>query len=329
MTEINIAKPETKNQGDLTPDEQKMLEKAEAEEKDGHEQQLSYDHDTQRMILSHLVLDPEINSWACGKVTPECFQDRAHSLLLQVVQDVQEDTGKIPTKDVAVIELRQRVEKRTQEEQLRILAEAEYVYTYCCCLDEKEWVRKKIANFLRHRLTVAAMFRYADKHHDLDELRQDLAAIEPLGECKWEDVGTFLETALAEQEVWLVDGRLPAGRFVMISGHEKAGKSVLTYHLLSCLLTGGDWLGMHVPAPVKSALALNHQNPTKYAATLRVNCMPLDRWLKVRDRVRWVNPDRLPHVLTVAYLDAVMTVMSAASIAISVRVPPIAIPTSA
>ena len=305
MTEINIAKPETKNQGDLTPDEQKMLEKAEAEEKDGHEQQLSYDHDTQRMILSHLVLDPEINSWACGKVTPECFQDRAHSLLLQVVQDVQEDTGKIPTKDVAVIELRQRVEKRTQEEQLRILAEAEYVYTYCCCLDEKEWVRKKIANFLRHRLTVAAMFRYADKHHDLDELRQDLAAIEPLGECKWEDVGTFLETALAEQEVWLVDGRLPAGRFVMISGHEKAGKSVLTYHLLSCLLTGGDWLGMHVPAPVKSALVLNYENPTKYAATLLVNCMPLDRWLKVRDRVRWVNPDRLPHVLTVAYLDAV------------------------
>ena len=116
MTQINIAKPETKNQeqqhNDLSPEEQRMLEEAEAGENDRYGQQLCYDHDTQRMILSHLVLDPEINSWAGGKVSSDCFQDRAHSLL-QVVQDVQEDTGKIPTHDVARIELKQRIEKKT------------------------------------------------------------------------------------------------------------------------------------------------------------------------------------------------------------------------
>ena len=51
------------------------------------------------------------------------------------------------------------------------------------------------------------MFRYADKHHDLDELRQDLAAIEPLGECKWEPIDEFITAALAETKKWYIDDR--------------------------------------------------------------------------------------------------------------------------
>ena len=223
---------------------------------------------------------------------------------------------------MAAIELVERIGKKTPEEQLRIRAEAEYIYTYCYHLDEDAWVKRKIADFAQVRQTYRAIFDYVGDgtkpgHHDKVKLAKELANIsDPLTETKWENIDEFIELSLAERSKWYIDDRLPVGQFVTLCGHEKAGKTVLAYHLLSCLLTGKDWLGL----PVKpcSVVILNWENPSQYAAQSLVNCMPVTEWRKARDegRVRWVRSPNLPHTLTVSYLHAISKGMTPGVIAV-------------
>ena len=82
--EVTTEKQDQAN--DLSPEEQAMLNECmqEAAEDEKRSERFNFDHETERKILSHLLLNPDIISWATGKVTPVCFTDRAHALLLSV-----------------------------------------------------------------------------------------------------------------------------------------------------------------------------------------------------------------------------------------------------
>ena len=94
--------PATLAPNDLTPEEQAMLADAEREVAEEREQRFNFDLETERRILSHLLINPAVASYAVGKIDPPCFHDQTHRMLLEIAQQVYADTGQLPTKDIAI-----------------------------------------------------------------------------------------------------------------------------------------------------------------------------------------------------------------------------------
>ena len=288
-----------------------MLEHIEQDEAQ-HERQrqsLPWSREMQQRLLGNIVIEPKIaEAVARLELLPENFTDDAHQALCRTVLDFRSRFGRHPDETEILHELGKTIRK--EDKMLRARTElrlcCDYLVQALCENSNLDYWTDQLKDFCRTRAFVRlALETVGQEKIDLDKVMDRLAVIKGAGmEATWEPIDTFLENALARRIKWHVQDRLPAGQFVLLAGHEKAGKSVLTYSLAAALLTGSDWLGLHVHGTC-SVVILNWENPHEYAAESLVGCMSLDQWRAVRSKARWVDSDRLPRVLTVAYLDAV------------------------
>ena len=289
-----------------------MLEDIEQEET-RHERQrqaLPWSPEMQQRLLGNIVKEPKIAEAAARLgLLPESFSDRTHEVICRTVLDFRARYGRHPDETEILHELGKTTRK--EDDMLRMRVElrlcCDYLVQALCENSNLHYWTDQLKDFCQTRAFVRlALETVGKKKIDLDKVMERLAAIKGTDTvATWEPIDEFIESALAQRVKWHVQDRLPAGQFVLLAGHEKAGKSVLTYSLVASLLTGSDWLGLHVENTPVNVVVLNWENPKEYAGESLVGCMLLDQWRAVRSHARWVEAKRLPRVLTVAYLDSV------------------------
>ena len=226
--------------------------RGQVKEEDGKRDTLSWPPETQRKLMGVIVTQPRTSALLCDDMEfkPDWFTDEAHRMIAKTVLGFRQDYKRHP--DLSEIrhelgKLPQDKQERRQRELAQLAMCEQYDVEAQCESQSLDYWTSQLRDFCANRAFKEVAFDVltTGKRPDWRKTiaRMDRIANAGTARATWDEIDDFLDRATAKKALWLIRDLLPLGQMLLLSGHEKAGKSVLLYALVSCLLTGREWLG--------------------------------------------------------------------------------------
>lgn len=110
---------------------------------------------------------------------------------------------------------------------------------------------------------------------EVDEIDQDLSSLEGFAESVFTPVPAYDFVREDGSLEWLVGGLIADGSVTMMAAEPRQGKTTLLVQLALCLSAGREWLGFHVPRPVKTLYVLAEGSRNAFRGRFQTACQSL------------------------------------------------------